>query len=621
MGLASGHRPTAVERARQPQQEPGLEPESSARRSGRPALRRRTKALLIGIADYQNLPYHSEQFGRLLEDLRGPANDIRLMKRVLRYRGFAEGDIMTLIDREATRQGVLAAVDTWLIDGTNEGDLAVFYFSGHGTRVPDLDGDEGSNDSYDEALVPFDMVPETLTTQESRLITDDELHTRFAKLSGRRLVVIVDTCFSGTMTRSFGGGSVSLEPTSAVRARYVPVSCRGAPSGATRLSGRLPGRETPPESDQIFISSSREDQIAVEIELPDGCYGALTSALGEAVLSRENISYQEVFDYAKDVLKDRLWLIQEPQILPPEGEVLAQQVFVPPPASDVPHGGTPGAVAAEDRTSAPQAPTEIQGGSVRLAIDILEGADSSEMEALRSRLRELPYVELTRAGAFYDRLIRGEYQKRQYHLRLLNRVGDVWRFTAANSLDDVVTALTPYLEYAYVIKRFAHIRNRNPPFEVTLEVADGRRDLRLGEKVVFEARCEEDCYLLVLHVDPAANLSVLFPNKYHSHSFVQAGVTIQIPDDRMRQQKFEFQLFAPAGEETVKVIATSKEIELDSLPVAEFQDLFATLPSRPRKPSSPARDPLQEIFTFLQDHSKEKAFRWSEDVVVLRSHE
>lgn len=34
------------------------------------------------------------------------------------------------------------------------GDVLVFQFAGHGTQLPDLEGDE--NDDKDEAMVPYD---------------------------------------------------------------------------------------------------------------------------------------------------------------------------------------------------------------------------------------------------------------------------------------------------------------------------------------------------------------------------------------------------------------------------------------------------------------------------------
>jgi len=65
----------------------------------------------------------------------------------------------------------------------------VFFFSGHGDQVTDENGDE--NDNKDEALAAYD-----------RRIIDDELPPLWAKFRpGVRILMISDTCNSGTIFR------------------------------------------------------------------------------------------------------------------------------------------------------------------------------------------------------------------------------------------------------------------------------------------------------------------------------------------------------------------------------------------------------------------------------------
>lgn len=67
----------------------------------------------------------------------------------------------------------------------------MFYYSGHGSRVRDRDGDE--IDGYDESLLPVDY--ET----EGRIL-DDEINATIVRPlpHGATLHAIIDTCFSGT---------------------------------------------------------------------------------------------------------------------------------------------------------------------------------------------------------------------------------------------------------------------------------------------------------------------------------------------------------------------------------------------------------------------------------------
>lgn len=80
----------------------------------------------------------------------------------------------------------------WLIKDCQFGDSLVFYYSGHGARVRDVDGDE--IDGYDEALCPVDY-------RTAGKILDDEINaTIITPLPhGVKLHAIIDTCFSGTL--------------------------------------------------------------------------------------------------------------------------------------------------------------------------------------------------------------------------------------------------------------------------------------------------------------------------------------------------------------------------------------------------------------------------------------
>jgi metacaspase-1 len=80
-----------------------------------------------------------------------------------------------------------------LVEGARTGDTVVVQYSGHGSFVPDRDGDEP--DGVDECLCPHDIAT-------NGPITDDDL---FGILSGAargaRVVVISDSCHSGSVTR------------------------------------------------------------------------------------------------------------------------------------------------------------------------------------------------------------------------------------------------------------------------------------------------------------------------------------------------------------------------------------------------------------------------------------
>ncbi|NOS79111.1 MAG: DUF4384 domain-containing protein [Nitrospira sp.] len=156
------------------------------------------RALLIGINKYHAVP-----------KLQGSLNDIETMKRVLVSRwGFPEGNIRLLTDEQATRDGMLAALNQFVSE-TGPLDTVYIHYSGHGSQVADLNGDE-PDDQLDETLVPQDGRTGTIPD-----ITDDELDVIFGRLPTKNAFIVLDSCHSGTATRSLD-----------IRTRSVPQDTR-----------------------------------------------------------------------------------------------------------------------------------------------------------------------------------------------------------------------------------------------------------------------------------------------------------------------------------------------------------------------------------------------------------
>lgn len=138
------------------------------------------RAVCVGI----NYPGTSAQ-------LAGCVNDANDWAEKLASAGYS-ADL--LLDSGATKAAILGKLREE-VSRLGWGDRLVFTYSGHGTWVPDRDGDEA--DGRDEALCPIDFPRGT-----SYLITDDELnevvgdHPR-----GSGVLIISDSCHSGTMSR------------------------------------------------------------------------------------------------------------------------------------------------------------------------------------------------------------------------------------------------------------------------------------------------------------------------------------------------------------------------------------------------------------------------------------
>jgi len=232
-------------------------------------------ALLIGIDNYDPpagsaLPAAAAghaidsrfALGASWHSLHGPLTDVAAMHLLLKE-NYNFTDIRELTDREATRQGILDAIDK-LIDDTQKGDRVVIYYSGHGSQRLDT---KSSKDQRDQTIVPVDA------WKGVKDIRDKELAVLFDKIvfdKQARLTAIYDSCNSGTMAR---GVTESVQ-------RYLPYDNDDvAKEKGAVLESDL--KRIPQQGDAIIVAAAGPTQSAVEAKYPDDgeVHGAFTRAL------------------------------------------------------------------------------------------------------------------------------------------------------------------------------------------------------------------------------------------------------------------------------------------------------------------------------------------------------
>ena len=242
------------------------------------------RALLIGINRYE-IPGAG---------LRGCVNDVKGMASALEgLCGFRDADIETITDFDATKKGMQAGIRN-LVSGGRKGDVLFLHYSGHGSNVPDDDGDEA--DHRDEILCPTDL-------DWKDPFRDDWLRATFDGLrAGVSLTVVMDCCHSGTNTRAIH------PPDAPVIQRYLPNpwDIMAAESGR-RLKGRVTGRlrRTPHRKSgpdvvavampETLIAGCRDTQTSADAFI-DGTYnGALTWSLVCALRATSGaLTYREL---------------------------------------------------------------------------------------------------------------------------------------------------------------------------------------------------------------------------------------------------------------------------------------------------------------------------------------
>jgi hypothetical protein len=278
-------------------------------------------ALLVAINDYA-VP--------AIPDLRGAVNDVELVARVLETRlGFDRGGITFLKDSQATRMAILDAIDE-LVGKSGPDDRVYFHFSGHGSQAPDRAGDE--EDALDETIVAHDSRKPGIPD-----ITDDELNSRFARLRTRNVLLVFDSCHSGTVTRSL----------SEIRPRAIPADDRSDLYQATTRAAVAV--ETLPH---VLMTGAPAHQQALDGPVDQGgFYGLFTYSLVRSLEANgPDASAEVIHEGVKQELRriGEQWQMRppEPQLEAP-AEMLRRPLFGATAASPVsPASGASAAPAA-----------------------------------------------------------------------------------------------------------------------------------------------------------------------------------------------------------------------------------------------------------------------------------
>jgi len=293
-------------------------------------------ALLIGIATYappKGTPLPNEGTGHSIDSrfapnatwhsLQGPPTDVAAMHALLEHTyGFT--DIRELHDQDATRQGILDALNK-LIDDTQKGDHVVVYYSGHGSQRLDS---KSSKNQRDQTIVPVDA------WKGVKDIRDKELAQLFDKIvfdKQARLTAIYDSCNSGTMAR---GITQSVQRT----LPYDDDDVAKEPGAVMEsdLMKRDPAKRIPQQGDAIILAAAGPTQSAVEATYPeDGLvHGAFTRALIRVLSeNKQALSAEDVVSAVASMMHADPLDFQQPSV---EGRV-HESLFGEPVASDELH--------------------------------------------------------------------------------------------------------------------------------------------------------------------------------------------------------------------------------------------------------------------------------------------
>jgi hypothetical protein len=511
-------------------------------------------ALLIGIGNYQQ---------RTLE---GPAYDVKALTReLIEHYDFKRINVRTLVNQDAGKFRILSEMER-LVQISRPGDRVFIYFSGHGTSRRDellsLPLPHASG-----ALVPADFKwdsNQSIETQVSQLIVGKrDLRPILAKLDqDRQVLVVFDTCFSGNSVRGIG------EPKLSGTNRYIPLDSKSVFREEQHIGSfaeNLQPDEPYPYRNTFYISASTENETAKDIRtdllylyptIDGNPHGVLTDSLlrvlgGQTPVDTNNDgrwSQIELYKAIRSEVQRRFR--QTPQALPKEGE---------------------NAVHLHDRTFFVRS-----AGSIASADEISFGLKSDikirvadDLWRLRAAVSQIEGVKIVEKDP--DLILVKEQS--DIVLVLPNR-HPLCRFTSFESqrvLDRIRRHLSiqPLIDLSYPKQLFNVSLELIGPYQKSIV----REDERFG----FEIQTEKAVFVLLIDIDPAGAIHVLYPFDNTELQPMAPGVR-KILDGRYRA-------YWPFGTETLKLFAfLNRPDELETL--MGRQDLY---------PGSPAFETLEKM--------------------------
>jgi len=226
-------------------------------------------AVVIGVGQYDN---------RSIPRLRYATADAEAVYQTLiGTAGFKKDNIVLLTDkteRRPTLRNLRQALGTFLARHPKKEDTVLIFFAGHGAPEPDQRGVE--RDGLAKYLIPSDADPDDLYASALPM---EEIRTIFERIEAERVVVFLDTCYSGA-----GGGRTFA----AKNTRATSVD----DDFLARLA-RSKGR--------AIITASKANEVSLELaEFGHGIftYYLVQGLKGAADLNRDGIvTFQELYEY------------------------------------------------------------------------------------------------------------------------------------------------------------------------------------------------------------------------------------------------------------------------------------------------------------------------------------
>jgi uncharacterized caspase-like protein len=409
--------------------------------------------LVVGIDDYLGT----------VNDLQGAVNDAVGIASALRAAG--ADDVIELHDGAATKAAIRAGWER-LVAKAEPTDTIVFTYAGHGAQEPEPPGRGGEDDGLNENFLLGGYQKEGPGSLER--IVDDEMFEwlKEADDKGVEVVLVADSCHSGTMFRSAGSKTL----------RFRTGKFEDPDLAGDLLTLPDPAMAKIDEGKDFrsvtFIAATQDNMLTPELMIDGQPHGALSWAFARALRGDADrdgdghLSQQELLAYLVPTVQAQAENQQIPGILPlrPNVKPIMRSIAGGEAAAPAPAGGD--TVTLFVRGGAPAGLADVAG--VKLIED--EGA----------------------ADLVWDRAAG----------TVTHRVGG----RVADGVDDdaVTAVLSKWSAIAYVKARAA-----SDP--VSLDVPTGGQIYRVGQQFRFTMTGATKPYLTLFNLPPDGRVEAFMP--------------------------------------------------------------------------------------------------------------
>jgi metacaspase-1 len=258
-------------------------------------------------------------------------NDVPMIQAALEKQNFSPGNIWTLLDEQATKDGIEKALDR-LIDSAKTGDIIVIHISSHGEQIED-DNVSEEQDGLDETIVPYGAIfsiDKSLFNKVSAgYLRDDTFGEKITRLRNKvkgsgDILVTLDACHSGSGTRAgqttrARGSKEPMVSATFDRKKMTQKDAAGVfkDNNSTALSKDA--------ATYVVISGAQAQERNYECLDDEGrLMGSLSYAISKAISTLEDkITYRTLFARIVDVMREKA-PNQKPVL---EGDGLDRELF------------------------------------------------------------------------------------------------------------------------------------------------------------------------------------------------------------------------------------------------------------------------------------------------------